>query len=484
MRLKVILWLSLMVTLQGCSLMNAEGNDNLDKTEETITYQTGSHDGSNIDSVDYANITITDYEYSPFTGRLCFNINITDTTYRASEYFIIQRERGSMLTESQVSFTIDSEIDTVYHCAGYSVEDELVIGKRNSWSNKSIFESMDVLAWIIVDDSFAEDRLRPEGGHFIVKQPSPSSPVDFEFESIIGSPYIMLEYLLTDPHRVREGLFIEVYFRPFDIIVKQLEIPFTEDMYEGDQLKIEDIIIRDLPPNVSFEVHFYLKGSDGIDVYDYTHAGYRIATSSTTGFTAMTKNAYPGLYSDIKGFEIGEDSTIITYELFNPGKVKHDNEPVTLSLTNADRDFTIELDPNETTVSVNNTLLDQFDALQIIVNETNEVLSQYNFNFNFYSLFEFSSYHNGIFEYMLDDFPVEVLSIDLAFKLTRDGDIIARGTIVDIPETFEFGEFDTIAVGDIPYTSSDYVFVEYTVTYIGFNGVETHTRQVTTKIIK
>mgnify|MGYP001067675018 CR=1 FL=1 len=85
---------------------------------------------------------------------------------------------------------------------------------------------------------------------------------------------------------------------------------------------------------------------------------------------------------------------------------------------------------------------------------------------------------------MLDDFPVEVLSIDLAFKLTRDGDIVARGTIVDIPETFEFGEFDTIAVGDIPYTSSDYVFVEYTVTYIGFNGVETHIRQVTTKIIK
>lgn len=483
MKFRIILWLVLIVSLQGCSLMNAEEEEsNLE--EQAITYETGSHDGTNIDSVDFASITITDYEYTPFTGRFCFNINITDSTYRASEYYIIQRRRGSTVTRSQISFKIDSEFDTIYHCEGYSMEDEIVIAKRNSSSRKSIFESMDVLAWITADDKYDQDRLRSEGGHFIVKQPNLSTPTDFEFEKVIGSPYILLEYLLNDSQRILEGLFIEVYYRPFDLIVKQLEIPFTEAMYEGDQIKIEEILIRDLPPNVTFDVYFYLKGHDGIDYYDYTQAGYRTATSTTTGFNSMIKSAYPGLWADIKGFEIGENTTTITYELFNNGKVKYNDEPVSFSLTNSDKDFKILLDPNETTVSVDNALLDQYDALQIIVTETDEVLSQYNFNFNFYSLFEFSHYQNGLFTYMLDDFKVEVLSIDLAFKLTRDGETVASGKIVDIPETFVFGEFDTIEVGEIPYTSSDYLFIDYTVTYIGFNGIETHTRQVTTRIIK
>ncbi len=476
MKKTIVLTLFLLFILTGCAFSKDDENlsDVNDPNSEDIRYDTGSHDGENIDTAKFADVSFTDYTYTPFTQKLCFTINITDTSYRSSEYWLIQRPEGSTRTESQVSFTIDSESDSVYHCEGYTPGYEIVIGKYNKTEHYDS-TTLEPLAWITAEDDKHHERVWTESHHFIEKDlPTDSKEANDRIKAI-GSPYIAFEFMANDPHRVYEGIYLEVYYRPFDTIYKTMEIPLTEDMYDGDQLLLPEIIIDELPPDVTFDVYYYLKGTDGVEDYDYTQFGYRTETSSTTGFTSFVKNAYPGLWADITNWTIGEKTTTITYNLHHTGKVKYRDEPVTVGLSIYDTETVFPLEVGENVLEIDNALLSNFDVLQIIVNETEDVLTQQQLRYGLHNLFEHFNYGDGMFSYRLNNFNVDIESIDYELRTVEEGTPILTGTLTEFPKNYDPSDIESIPVTTIPNNYDGHLYLTYTVTYLGFEGIETQT---------
>ncbi len=263
----------------------------------------------------------------------------------------------------------------LHHCQVFSHGNEMAIGKVNSMTHHDS-NMVDTLAWLTMDIEAYNQRDWPEGTRLDLMELLGYQLGQFAQDEKIYSPFIVVDFTSMDPKRLIEGLSIELFYRDFNLVYDTVEIDIKEDMYNGEYLELEAFVIDKLPPNVEFDIYYYIKGSDSVDTYDYVKSGVFKATSTKTGFHSTVKNAYPGLWADITGYDIDDETATIMYRFINDNNVIYEGEPLTLALTTYDGAFTVELDPYEESVEVDSSYMDSNDILEIIVLETNEVLTQ------------------------------------------------------------------------------------------------------------
>ena len=482
-----------MFILIGCSHVDSDVIEDTDVIEETdviedsvpnttpneytivkdgvLTYTSWSHDGNNIFPEKYAEIQLSKLEYHPFTKNLCFTMDISDKDYITTTYWIIKRPRGTSRTESQISFKMNSSKKSFHHCESYNPDSEIVFGLVNS-KDLNPTTSLDVLAWITVDDEKENSRVYPEGGHFITR--------NFTYDEIYieklepDNPYILMDYQFTDSARLYKGMYMELYYRPFDMVYQSKEIVFTEDMYVNDTIDLDTLLFEDLPPDVEFEIHYYFKGTDGVNTYDYVYFGSRTVTSTSTGMTSRIDNSYPGLWANIINYEIGETTTRVYYELVNDGRVLFNNTPVTTEIGVYGKDLRITLDPSADFIEIDNVYLENYDAFQIYIKETNQTLCTKQLNYNIFGLFEYFGYSNGIFKFKLSDYSVNIISIYFEVRVIENGTPILVYTLTEFPDVYDSSNFQSIDVDKIPSSFMGNTYLHYVVTYHGLLGIETY----------
>ena len=427
-----------------------------------LTYNIWTHNGKNMTAEKFAGITFSNPVYVPFTGRLCFDISINDGAYLTSDYYLITRERGTTLTESQIQINTGSNSETLYNCMGYNPTDEIVIVKRNE-EDLNPTSSLEVLAWITVDDKLASLRKQTEGGYFTSN--------DIFSVSLDETPYVDFKYHMEDPERLITSILLEVYYRPFEIVVSSVRINLTEDMYVGDTITIDHIIIDDLPPGTTFDVYYYFSGTDGVDDYTDIQAGYRTVTSSTFKDASRIINSMPSLWGIIKGYTIGETTTTVDFHLVNDGKVTFEDEPIdiTLNIYNSSLEliYSYPVSADQSSIEIDNQYLEEHYVLILRTVQDPLSLSLYNIDYKLHDIIDYFSYQDDVVAFRIMEYNVEIISIDIAFKITEDGTPFFTTTLSD----FELGPYTYDIVDGPPQVNT--LYLDYTVTYIGFNGVET-----------
>ena len=450
---------------------NVKPNEPIVIKDGILTYSTWSHDGTNLAPEKYAEIKITELEYRPFNKKLCFTIDITDKDYMNTTYWIIKRPRGTVRTESQISFKIQNTTKSLYHCEYLTPDSEIVLGLVNS-KDLNPSPSMDVLAWIKIDDEKADSRIYPEGGYFTTRYFTTDEKYTEKIEP--GSPYILMDLKIVDSARLLEGIYMELYYRPFDMIYQTKEILFTEDMYVDDTIRLNTILFEDLPPDVEFEINYYYKGTDGVDVYDYySYFGSRTVRSTTTGMTSYIKESYPGLWANITGYDIGETTTTVYYELVNDGDFLLFGEPVHTEIGIAGKDVRIPIEPTSNSVEIENVYLENYDAIQIYIKDSKRFLCSTQINYNLFNLFEFARYSNGVFKYRLANYNVDIISIEFEVRVVKNGTPILKRTLTEFPESAIWPNYQSIDVDEIPLYVYGDTYVDFVVTYYGLTGIET-----------
>lgn len=483
--LYIVLFLAMFI-LVGCSHSDLDDIDDPDQIEDTdpnvkpnettifkdgvLTYTSWSHNGINISPEKYAEIKLSELKYHPFTNDLCFTMNISDDDYNTTNYWIVKRMRGSSLTESQISFKMNTRNKTFHHCESYNPDLEVVFGLKNS-KDLNPSTSLDVLARITVDDDKKNDRVYPEGGgHFTTRN---FTNVEISERLEPDNPYILMDFQFKDSARLYTGMYMELYYRPFDNVYQTKEIVFTEEMYVNDTIDLDTILFEDLPPDVEFEIHYYFKGTDGVDTYDYVYFGNRTVTSTRTGMTSQIVNAYPGLWANIIDYEIGESTTTIYYELVNDGSVTFNSNPVTTEIGMYGKDFRITLDPSVNFVEIENVYLENYDGIQIYIKELNRPLCTKQLNYNIFNIFEYFKYSDGVFTYRLSDYNVNIISIDFEVRTIENGTPILDYTLTEFPDSYNYGNYQSIDVDSLPSYYNGTTYIHYVVTYYGLTGIET-----------
>ncbi|PKK97664.1 MAG: hypothetical protein CVV56_08470 [Tenericutes bacterium HGW-Tenericutes-1] len=431
-----------------------------------LTYYTWSHDGKNIMPNKYADIHFTNVTYTPSNKKLCFDISVSDLSYSSSDYYLITRERGSTLTESQIKFNINSTSQTLHECMGYSVADEIVVIKDNS-EDLNPSSAFEVMALVKVDDQMAEYRKYPDdGGYF-------TSNYVTSISAEVGTPYIDFKYHLVDSERLIESIYIEVYYREFDLVVAAKEIEFTEAMYQNDVIHFDHIVIDGLSPNTEFEVFLYCSGTDGVEEYEYLYWASRNATSSGIISESMIVSARPSLWGTIFNFEVGDTTTEFDYYLDNDGVVKYQDAPLDVVLRIYDNlnhkvaEYPMESGTN--TVQVDKTYLKEYYTIKIETVQTPIILSSLYISYGVHGCLDYFSYQNKIFRFILNPTNVDIISLYISLNNKATGTPFFEKTITN-PEQ---GWFNLPVSSSI--VSSNDLYITYTVTYYGFSGIETFT---------
>lgn len=470
--MKKILYIMLITTmfiLVSCS--NDTPSENTIINDGGLTYTSWSHDGNNILPEKYAEILITDLEYHPFTKKLCFTMDISDADYITTNYWIIKRMRGTTTTESQISFKMESYHKTFHHCEFYNPDLEIVFGLVNS-KDLNPTSTIDVLAWITVDDENENSRIYPEGGHLTTRYFTDDEKYIEKLEP--DRPYILMDYLFTDSARLYEGIYMELYYRPFDVVYQTKEIIFTDDMYVNDTIDLDTILFEDLPPDVEFEIHFYYKGTDGVNTYDYMYFGSRTVKSTTTGMSSQIDHSYPGLWANIIDYEIGETKTTIYYELVDNGSVLFSGKHVTTEIGIYGKDFRLAIHPDANSIEIDNIYLENHDAIQIYINEIDQALCTKHLDYNIFNIFEIFGYSNGVFRFRLSDYNVDIISIDFEVRTIENGTPILEYTLTEFPDVYDITQFQSLEVDEVPSSFDGYTYIHYVVTYRGLSGIETY----------
>ena len=390
-----IVMLAIMIILIGC-----ESDDTPDPTEiipdlteiipdssengytwvdqqQFLTYHVWSHDGKNIMKDKYMDAHFTEVFYIPFTKKLSFNIVITDKDYRTSDYYLITRKRGSLLTESQVKFRIASASATVHESMGYSTQDEVVVIKVNS-KDLNPTTSFEPMATLMIDDEKAALRVYPEGGWFTT-----TNIYDVNLKS--ATPYIDFRYRFEDTKRLITSLRLEVYHQGLDAVVATKVIQFTEDMYVNDVVIMEHIKIDGLSPKTNYIVYAYHSGTDGVSTYENIFAFTRNVTSSGIISNSIIVHAMPSLWGVIIDYQLGESATTFNYYLDNSGLVKFENKKVDVVIgvynQSGEKISEYPIVHGLNSVEIDNQFLAQYYELKFEVLQTKDILSRYTINF-------------------------------------------------------------------------------------------------------
>jgi len=431
-----------------------------------LTYYTWSHDGQNIMQNKYMDVHFTNITYTPSNKNICFDITVLDLDYTTSDYYLISRERGSTLTESQIKFNITSPSQTLHECMGYSVTDEIVVIKDNS-EDLNPSSSFDVMAYVRVDDQMAEYRKYPEAGSYF------TSNFIMAISADEGTPYIDLKYHLIDSQRLIDSIYIEVYYREFDIIVATKEIDFTEEMYNNDVIHFEHIVIDGLSPNTDFEVYLYCSGTDGVESYEKLYwKSLRITSSGIIG-KSMVVTALPSLWGTIYNFEIGETTTGFLYLLENDGKVKFQDAPLDIVLRIYDnfnqKIAEYPMEPGNKTVQVEHAFLKENYVIKIETVQTPMTLALLKISYGVNGCLDYFSYQNNVFKFFLNNTDVDIISLYVSLNNKPTGTPFFEKTISN-PEQ----GWIELPVNSTIVNSND-LYITYAVTFYGFAGIETFT---------
>lgn len=454
------------VITSSITTTTTEENTSSILTNGYLTYYTWSHDGKNIMPSKYANIHFTNVNYTPSNKKLCFDITVSDLSYSTSDYYLITRERGTTLTESQIKFNINSPSQTLHECMGYSVTDEVVVVKDNS-EDLNPTESLPVMAYVQVDDQMAELRKYPDDGGYFTTNYVTSIALEE------GTPYIDFKYHLVDSERLIESLYIEVYYREFDLVVAAKEIEFTEEMYNNDVIHFDHIVIDGLTPNTEYEVYLYCSGTDGVEEYEYLYWASRNATSSGIISKSMIVSARPSLWGTIFDFEVGDTTTGFEYYLDNDGLVKYQDAPLDVVLRIYDnlnqKIAEYPMEPGNNILQVDQTYLKEYYTIKMETVQTPIILSLLQINYGVNGCLDYFSYQNKVFRFILNPTEVDIISLYITLNNKATGTPFFEKTISNPEE----GWFNLPVSSSI--VSSNDLYITYTVTYYGFSGIETFT---------
>lgn len=421
----------------------------------------------------YFSATFTDVTFNPVRNELCFVININDSDFKSSEYWVITRDFGSTRTDSQYSFLINRADYQGRDCIGVgSGVRELVIGKEDS-EDLNATTTIPVMASIVFEDNYHSSRQRIDTVYF-----QPEEFEVFERLSFDEMPYLTFDIIIEDPNKITTGAVIEVIYEPFDLVVYQQFVSYDDITYQDGAYHITDVFVTDLAPEEEYEIYLYISGNDGY--YDYVNAIYRSWTVETKGYSGYREYGVHGLWLVIIDRYIDGDDLIVEYIYFNNGNVlnPYDNLPIELDANIytdnlSDNQFVTGFSVPKDSSSIRIPLgyLDEHYSVFFETTQNQILVSKLNINFDKFAI-DFYSYRNDMFGFNINVGEYDVVNVDLSFATTSSStDYFLE--IENLPLDQDYYEVP------LDYDLSNYImesiYVTMTVTYIGLNGEVTET---------
>jgi hypothetical protein len=430
-----------------------------------ISYQTSNIPVSN-DSGTYFYAEFTEPIYYPLIHKICFNLTIEDDNYKGFFYYLVTKDKDDNMADSTSMFSLKSNNFYSYSCLDYSNGKEIFIAKSDICSNTSI--ELEQMATLSANDTMSAKRKDIES-HSIT-----NNTLEVIFDDEI--PYFDLSFEANDPERLLSKLVVQVYYTPFQLIYDEIAINITNDMYEGDRLKINDIIFNNLSPNTDFNISYYLSGNDGVENFYNIQCGsrnYKTPTYLRNEFFA--EDITPGFWGLIKGFETGETITRFSFIYFNNSHIYIDNEPASASLKILDTDDNLvasyPLTDGMTYVDIDNQYLGVDYTAKIVCDQNDSVLYYSPIRYRLINLINVSySAHTMDIVYYGTNVQMLNTNIIVYDKVTQQCVFDFDIDVNDLEIGHNYFDYPDGPNGELSNYEVTYIY-----TYIGFDGEENYT---------
>lgn len=368
----IFLFISIFIFLAGCVENTDDITDGIDDIEDTddIIDQSLEHldtYGFEYEMLSYDDplfdVEITNIVFDVIQRKIHFHYEILDYTNASSYYFVYGYEYkeqrpfhplGKNNFKSNTDYTLDLIYDTNHPEAYVSVEmgrysaSLSVIGEKvasNSAGFKYRIKSIESRAeiddyniYLPTDD---DDPFHQANANLSVHDP----------EQTITSVKFVLSVVFMDNYTVEEQT-IEV----------------DASMYNNDWLVIDEVHFENLSPNVRYQVIAYINGHDGQFNYDNVKLGL---SQNVMQYSYFIREAFHGLYCEIKTSIKTEDITHIILNVVNEGIYQIDGQTPVLNLnfyhTRADVDpyLSIELQQGVNDLMLTNTEISLSNIIRV-----------------------------------------------------------------------------------------------------------------------
>lgn len=272
----------------------------------------------------YSNI-----KFTPLTKELCLTANVNDKDYRNATYYLVGRLVGtSYYGEMRIQFLISS---------GYG-------SKSVCFENVDLIQPYEILLTKVdLDDLnpsstlYSVNTLTLHDQNAGLRSRVTSKTISGFAPSIYKkgeSPYIEFSTTFLDPNRSIDKAHV-VLFNPFNsVTIDSQIIAITEEHYDGDTLKIENIRFNNLAPQLAYSIQIFVDGNDGIDDFEkITLESYSYETG--TYENVEIDDVYHELFAVFTGIEVIEDEVFLYYDFFNDGSMFYSDtkETITFKVT-------------------------------------------------------------------------------------------------------------------------------------------------------
>lgn len=357
--------------------------------------------------------TYTKVKYTALTKELCVTAQVDDKDYRNATYYMVGRKVGNdYYGEYRVQFLIPSGVGSKTVCfknVDLAKAYEVLLTKvdLDDLNPSNTIYSVNTLT---LRDLKADERNRITQDSVIDLAPS-----IFEKGS---APYVLFSSTFIDPNRSIDKVHV-VLFNPLNN--KSLDsfvIDITDDLYEGDILKLENLRFNDVAPKLKYSIQIFADGNDGVDSFEKITIGNYTYETGTYEISTVNE-AYHGLFAVVTGFEVIDDQVHIYYDFENDGNTTYTDTKQKISIivtTFTGRypdpvEKTIPLDVNRNSLILPKALLN--DGLYLSIRDSRFQISFCDFFIspNYVRMSINENQNHGIRIYIIDDGNEPPLSI-------------------------------------------------------------------------
>ena len=264
--------------------------------------------------------------YQPITNQLCIIFDYDDEDYERAQYYMIGRDKGTLITLQQLSYIKSNQEGEHGGCFNFMSSEktyEILIGKidQDDLNPTAVMEPVAVIEFI--DHNYNERH--KIGSKNLSYDPSTTYTYD-------SMPYVSLDMTIDDPHEIINQVVLGLYEPETNHLLETYTIGINYLKWNNEKLIIENYVIPNLAPHTDYHIKVYISGHNGIETFTNVHVLNSYFTSqSITYYNGFRKHGFFAAVTDIKPLDT---VTMITYIAVNTGRVISaiDQQPYSLIL--------------------------------------------------------------------------------------------------------------------------------------------------------
>ena len=257
----------------------------------------------------YFYVYFKDIIYQPISNNMCVIFDFQDEDYERATYYMIGREKGSLLTAQQLSYVVSNETGSHGGCFTFMNKEatyEILIGKidRDDLNPSTHIEAVAVVEFT---DPHYDDRHKI-GTSTLTFDPS----IDYTYDTI---PSKSFDFMIEDTYHIIQSVKVALFADDSNTLLDTSTITLDQLRWQNNKLVIDNYIINDLAPYVNYRVKVYIDGFNGFEQFsDILVQNQRFTSQNITYSKGYRQH---GFFAEVICITPGETSATMQYIAVN-----------------------------------------------------------------------------------------------------------------------------------------------------------------------